>query len=130
MATDLEDREASAANTSELLSGILDDLHILLEKQFQLVRSQIELDIQRRLNGAILIGIGISVLLISGAVASFAMAQGIHWFMDPSTPAISTLPLWVCQTLVAVALFLVSIFSIQFGRKKLLSIHLTEDRNE
>lgn len=123
MSTDLEECECESptVNTSELLKGILDDLQILVEKQFQLVRSQIELDIRRRVSGAICIGIGFAMLLIAGTVASLATAHGIHWSMDKSATPMSSPPVWVCELMVSSALFLVALIAVQTGRAKFQS---------
>lgn len=123
MSTDVEECECESptVNTSELLKGILDDLQILVEKQFQLVRSQIELDLRRRVSGAILIGIGFALLLIAGTVASLAAAHGIHWSMDAAAAPLSSLPVWVCELLVSSSLILVALIAVQTGRSKFQS---------
>lgn len=119
MSSDLLEQDQAPVNTSELLTGILDDLQILVEKQFQLLKSQIEQEIRRRLFGAVLVAIGVGVLMISFTVASLAFAHGLDWSLNSRDRGDVAFPAWASELVVAVALLVLAALLARMGQVRL-----------
>lgn len=85
-----------------LVSGILGDLQILVEQQFQLTRREIETELRQRAAAAGFMALGAGILFLGAIVLSLAIADLLHWMTSPvgTDPAWS--PLWACRVLVAV----------------------------
>lgn len=116
MSTDLEDHVHQSA--ASLLSGILGDLQLLVEQQFQLTRQEIEEELRLHLAAASVFALGIGVFFVGGIVFCLSMAHLLHW--AALTPGVDPagLPLWACHAVVAAVLFLAGGVLVLRGRAK------------
>jgi hypothetical protein len=103
VSTDVQDPLQQTA--ASLLTGILGDLHRLVEQQFQLTRREIEEEVRQRMTAAAVLALGMAALFLGAIMACLALADLLHWAALPAGTDPAWLPLWACQALVAASLF-------------------------
>ena len=102
MSTDVDDPPDQTA--ASLVSGILGDLQILVEQQFQLTRREIEAELRRRAMAAAVLALSAGVLFVSAIVSCIGVADLLHWMASPTGTDPAWFPLWACHALVAAVL--------------------------
>jgi hypothetical protein len=120
MSTDLEaPPEPTAAS---LVSGILGDLHHLVEQQFQLTRREIEDELRQRATATAIFGVGAAFLFLATVVLCLTVAHLLHWLTSPPETDPASLPLWACHGAVAAGLAAIGAILAQVGRVRFRSI--------
>lgn len=121
MTTDLKDPPEHT--TASLVSGILGDLHHLVEQQFQLTRREIEDEMRRRVTATAVFGAGAGILSLAAIVLCLAVAHVLHWMASPPGSDAAWLPLWICHVIVATGLILIGGIVMENGRARFRSIN-------
>jgi hypothetical protein len=111
--------EQSAAS---LLNGILGDLQLLVEQQFQLTRREIEDELRRRATAAAIFALGVLVAFLGGIVFCLGLAHLLHWAALPPGSDPAWLPLWACHALVAAVLIVIGGYAAHVGRARFRSV--------
>src|SRR6185436_10776110 len=99
MSTDLEDPPEQTA--ASLVTGILGDLHHLVEQQFELTRREIEDELRQRVTATAVFGVGAGFLFLAAVVLCLTVAHLLHWVASPPGTDPAWLPLWACYGVVA-----------------------------
>ncbi len=102
MSVEVQDRPQPSATA--LVSGIIDDVQNLVKQQFQLARTEIEQDLRKSKDGAVLYVIGGVVLLLATFMACLAVSHLLHWLTSPAGTDAAKLPLWACYAIVGAVL--------------------------
>jgi hypothetical protein len=80
----------------DLVTGILQDVKILMRQEAQLFRDEVKLEVTKAGRAASGLGIGIGMLVLGGILLLFMAVYGLHeWF---------SLPLWASYGLVGALL--------------------------
>jgi hypothetical protein len=116
MSTEAE--EPAKPSIESLMSGILGDLQRLVDQQIRLTRCEIEGQIREAAVAAIWLGTGMAMLLSAAILLSFSAAHWLHWLASPPDVDAASLPLWVCDAMVAAALLCVAVLFVFVGRAK------------
>ncbi len=120
MSTALEDPiDQSAAS---LVSGILGDLQLLVEQQFQLTRQEIEEELRLWAAAAMVFALGMGAFLVAAIVLCLTAANLLHWAALPPGTDPAWLPLWACHATVAAAVAVIGGILVQRGRAKFKAI--------
>ncbi len=81
-------REPQMKTVTTLVAGVLSDLQLLVEQQFQLAKCEIEMELRQRLTATLILGTGLAGLLIGGFMLSPRLRL-IH-FTGCSHPQVQT----------------------------------------
>jgi uncharacterized membrane protein YqjE len=119
MATDI--RNGTDQNVTDLVTGIVSDLHDLIKQQLALFRSEVRNDLHKTKEAAIPMLIGVAFALAGAGLLVLMLVHLLHW----ATP----IPLWGCYAIVGVASWLVGGALYFGGRKKLESIHPLQEES-
>lgn len=120
MSTDIEDQPEQTA--ASLVSGILSDLHQLVEQQFQLTRREIEDELRQRVAAAKILGLGIGISFLGAIVLCLTLAHLLHWSVSPPGTDPARLPLWACHALVTAGLVVIGGILAQAGQARFKSV--------
>ena len=123
MSTDVDPPPDQSA--ASLLSGILGDLQILFEQQFQLTRREVEEEFRRHTAAAAITALGVGILFLGAIVLCLAITDFLHWMTSPVGTDPAWLPLWACRVLVAAMLAVLGVVLTQAGRTRFRSIDPT-----
>ncbi len=104
-------------STSALVAGIVSDVRDLFEKQFALIRHELQQDARKTWQAASLIGTGVCGALVAGIGLFFALAHCLCW-------AFPDLPLWGSLALLGILLAIVAGGMVYQGIKKFDSLNL------
>lgn len=120
--TDLDEPVSSLAEPSmtSLVTGIVSDVRDLLEKQFALIRHELQQDMQKTCQATWLIAVGACSALIAGIGLFFALAHCLSW-------AFPNLPLWGSLALLGTLLAVVAGGMIHRGIKEFHSLNFRLD---
>ena len=80
---------------ARLVSELFDDFRTLTQQHIQLMRHEIEGEVQKVKRASISIAIGAGVLAVSGLLFIIMLVHLVQWLTD--------WPLWVCYAIVATA---------------------------
>ncbi len=94
---------ATQTSTATLITGLVDDVQTLVKQQFQLTRKEIERDLQRCREAALLFLAGAGMLLLGMVEVTLAIAHWLHWVTSPAGTEVASLPLWGCHGIVGIA---------------------------
>ena len=119
MSIELEDPPERTAAT--LVSGILGDLHNLVQQQLALTRREVEVELRQCAAAGAILGLGAAMLLVSGIALSLALSHLLHWTMSPVGTDPASFPLWACHAAVAAGFAVVGGMMVSTGRAKLRS---------
>jgi hypothetical protein len=117
MGADLRDPQMKTVTA--LVTGVLGDLQLLVEQQFQLTRCEIEQELRQRAKACAILGTGIAGLFLSAILLSLSAAHGLHWAASPTNSDPASLPLWGCEILVAIVVAGIAAFSVRVGLRRL-----------
>jgi hypothetical protein len=120
VSTDIQDPPQPTA--ASLLSGILGDLHQLVEQQFQLTRREIEEEIRQRMAALAVLALGLAALFFGALMACLTLTLLLHWSALPAGSDAAWLPLWACHAVVAAILIVVGAILAQVGQAKFRAI--------
>jgi len=121
MATDVQN--SVEQNVPSLMSGIVSDVHDLIQQQVQLTRAEIKTDLRKLTEAAALALPGVGVLLVSLAVLALMLAHLLHTLTSPVGTDLASVPLWGCYGLVGLLLAVVGGALLFAGKSKLDSIN-------
>ncbi len=117
-----EQKVIPSPTAASVVVGILSDLQLLVEQQFQLTRCEIEDEIRQRMVATTLFGAGLAGCLLSVSMLSFASAHALHWALSPDTGDRAILPLWICEAFISVLLGSMGIWLAFSGRRRFLAV--------
>lgn len=117
MGADLRDPQMKTVTA--LVTGVLGDLQLLVEQQFQLTRCEIEQELRQRAKACAILGAGIAGLYLSAILLSLSAAHGLHWAASPVSSDPASLPLWGCEILVAIVVAGIAALAVRVGLKRL-----------
>ena len=120
MSIDVEDPPQQTA--ASLVSGILGDLHRLVEQQFQLTRREIEDELRHRAAAAAVFALGMGILFLDAIVLCLTLAHLLHWVTSPPETDPAWFPLWACHAVVAAVLVVIGGILAHVGRARFRSI--------
>lgn len=122
-----EQKDLPAPTAASLVVGILSDLQLLVEQQFQLTRCEIEDELRLRTAAAAVLGAGIAGCFLSAMMLSMALAHGLHWAMSPNTADSAALPLWICEAGISVLLGSTGAWLAVTGRRRFNAVTASQN---
>jgi len=120
MSTELEDPPEQTA--ASLVSGILGDLHHLVEQQFELTRREIEEELRQRVTATAIFGLGAGCLFLAVMMACLTAVHLLYWVVSPPETDPASLPLWACHAVVSAGLVVLGGILTLVGRARFRSI--------
>jgi uncharacterized membrane protein YqjE len=90
-----------------LVQGIVNDIGTLIKQEVRFARKEVESDLNKVRNGAVILGIGVAAGLVGFLLLSLMFVHLLHWANMPAEAEPSRLPLWACFAIVS-AIFLVA----------------------
>jgi len=105
-----------------LVAGIIDDIQRLTEQQLKLFRREVQDDVAKVLEAAILLGVGAAASMVAGILVAFGIA---HWM----AVAFPNLPLWGCYSIVGGVLALLGGTLLIVGTRLLDSFNPMPDES-
>jgi len=109
-------------SVTSLVSGIVDDAQRLLNQQLKLFRSEIQHDMARTREAAVLLAIGLGVGFVGGIVLIFALAHLLNWWFP-------TLPLWACYGMIGLVVAVAGGCVAYTGKKQFDSFNPLPDES-
>ncbi len=125
MFTDAKDLPVKTA--ASLVTGILGDLQLLVEQQFQLTRCEIEQELRQRASATAVFAAGLAVYFLSMLMSSLAAAHLLHWATLPTSADAAGIPLWVCECGIALVLCGIGSLLAALGRRRFLAVTLSQN---
>ena len=119
MSIELEDPPERTA--ASLVSGILGDLHHLVQQQFELTRREVEVELRQYAAAGVLLCLGAAMWLVAGITLSLALSHLLHWTMSPAGTDPASFPLWACHAAVAAGFAVVGGMMVSTGRARFRS---------
>ncbi len=113
---DVEDPPEQTA--ASLVSGILGDLHHLVQQQFRLTRREVELEVRQCAAAGVLLGLGAAMWLVAGISLSLTLSHLLHWTLSPAGNDPASFPLWACHAAVAAGFAVVGGMMVSTGRAR------------
>jgi hypothetical protein len=104
---------------SSLVSGIVNDMQDLIKQQLRLTRQEIEADLQKTKEVALLLAVGWIFSFIGGFAICLMLAHLIHAMGAPAGTDPSSLPLWASFAIVASLFILVGGIIVLAAKKKI-----------
>jgi len=120
MATEVQNR--SEPSLSSLLAGIVSDVQDLVKQQLLLTRKEIEADLRKTWEAAMLFGVGVGISLLSAISFCLMFAHLLHWLTAPQGSDPATVPLWACHAIVGAVLVIIGGALVSVGRQKLKTV--------
>ena len=119
----VEDRNnLPKTSAGALVTGILGDLQLLVEQQFQLTRCEIEQELRQRAAATAVYGAGMAGYFLSALMLSLSAAHSLHWALNPTFSDSAKLPLWACEGAVAFVLLCIGTLLVHLGRIQLRAV--------
>jgi hypothetical protein len=106
----------SIPSIARLISDLLADVKTLAQQHVQLVRHEVEAEVQKVKRATISVAIGAGVLAISGLLYIIMLVHLIQWLTD--------WPLWVCYAIVGTAGAIGGLASLWSAKKVGGSVHV------
>ena len=119
MSIELEDPPERTA--ASLVSGILGDLHHLVQQQFELTRREVEVELRQYAAAGVLLCLGAAMWLVAGITLSLALSHLLHWTMSPVGTDPASFPLWACHAAVAAGFAVIGGLLVSTGRARFRS---------
>jgi hypothetical protein len=113
MSNDL--RTGSQPSVTSLVTGIAGDLQDLLTQQLALFKAEVESDLTRTKEAALVLAGGMGVAVVAGIMLSLMLVYLLQWA--------SELPLWACLGIVGGGLALVGGTMVYVGWKRFESFN-------
>jgi Putative Actinobacterial Holin-X, holin superfamily III len=101
---------------SELVSDIISDAEKLIQQQFDLLRSEVQEELQKVKEASLSLGAGVVVVGVGGTLSSLMLVHFLHRH--------TRIPLWCCYGLVGGLLQAGGYGLITSGTKKAANVHL------
>jgi len=120
MATEVQNR--SEPSLSSLVGGIVNDVQDLIKQQLQLTRKEIEDDLRKTRDAAVLFGVGIGISLLSAISFCLMFAHLLHWLTAPHGTDPAAFPLWACHGVVGAALVIIGGVLVCTGKQKMKAV--------
>jgi len=111
-----------------LVSGIVDDIHELIIQQIKLTRSEIQGDIRKAADIALMFAAGAGVLLLGAILGCFTIVHLLHWATSPAGADVASLPLWACYGIVSATFGVIGAILLAAGKKKLETTSLLPEK--
>ncbi len=108
--------------TPELLREIIRDVRLLFDQQLQLTQQEIKADAGLATSALQVLLSGATALLMGALLIGLALANWLHWLASPAGTDPASVPLWACQTLIAILLGISAATLILAGRAKLRAL--------
>jgi len=115
---------------ASLVSGIVNDGQDLIKQQLLLTRREIEIDLRKTQETALLWVVGMGVMFMGALPLCLMLSHLIHWLASPPGTDPAQLPLWVCHGLVGAVLVGIGFCLVQGGKKKLRNLHPLDQTTE
>jgi hypothetical protein len=100
---------------ASLVGEIVNDLQIVGELQFQLVRASVLSELKLQLWAISLISLGGCMLGLFAILTSISLVYLLHWFSSPPSVALERIPLWACFAITAAGIALAGLSMILVG---------------
>jgi uncharacterized membrane protein YqjE len=126
MATTLENPPEQSVVS--LVSGIVDDVHDLINQQVKLTRAEIQDDLRKAGGIALMFAAGAGVLLLGAILACLMLAYLLHWATAPAGADPASVPLWACFGIVGALFGVLGAALLAAGKTKYQSTHLLPDK--
>lgn len=120
MANELQ--TAPEQSLTSLVSGIIEDLQVLIKQQTVLIRSEIKDDLQKTTAALAALAVGAGVAVLGMFLLSLMAVYLLHW-------AAPDLPLWACFTIVGGTLSLLGGALLYAGKKRFDSFNPLPDQS-
>jgi len=106
---DVQTNSSNQPSMATLVQGIVNDVGELIKHEVRFARKEIETDLNKVRNGAVILGIGVAAGLVGFVLLSLMFVHLLHWANVPADRVadLSRLPLWACYAIVS-AVFLVA----------------------
>lgn len=101
---------ANQPSMATLVQGIVNDIGTLIKQEVRFARKEVESDLNKVRNGAVILGIGVAAGLVGFLLLSLMFVHLLHWANLPADHVNadpSRLPLWACFAIMS-AIFLVA----------------------
>jgi hypothetical protein len=119
MANDL--RTGSQPSVTSLVTGIASDLQDLLAQQLALFKAEVESDLTRTKEAALVLAGGLGVAVVAGILLCLMLVFLLQWATE--------LPLWACYGIIGCGLALVGGTLVYVGRKRFESFNPLPDQS-
>jgi len=117
MATEVQNQ--SDQSVASLVGGIVHDFGDLVKQQLRVTRQEIESDLRKSKESAVLLALGCALCLIGAFAVCLMLAHLLHWLGAPAGTDPSSLPLWASFAIVGSLFLIAGGVSIMLGRKKI-----------
>jgi hypothetical protein len=107
---------------SSLLAGVFDDIQELLKQQLKLFKAEINADMKRTAEAAVLMVAGGFVVLVGMALLCLMLVHLLNWIFPH-------LPMWACYGVVGLGLALIGGGLALLGRSKFRSFNPLPDES-
>jgi hypothetical protein len=114
-------------SATALVGGIISDMHQLVEQQLRLTRREIEDDLRKATEAALIFGCGVGTFFLGGGVLCLALIHLLHWGVSPPGTDPALVPLWVWHAVVGVPLCVIGGVLACVGRMKFQSFDLMKN---
>ena len=119
MANDL--RTGQETSLTSLVTGIASDLQDLLAQQLALFKAEVESDLTRTKEAALVLAGGLGVAVIGGGLLCLMLVHLLQWA--------TALPLWACYGIIGGGFALVGATLVYVGRKRFESFYPLPDQS-
>lgn len=119
---------SSEPSFSHLVKGIVDDVGDLIKQQIQFAKKEVQTDLHKSKEAAVVLAIGVGALFLGILFAGFMAVHLLHWLTAPPGADPASLPLWSCYAIVCVPCLGSAAALIRAGRKKFASFNPLPDQ--
>jgi hypothetical protein len=126
MATIAEVPNQNEQSTASLLQGILSDVQELIKQQLQLTRVEIKSDIQKSLEGGMVLMAGAGGCVVAAILFGMTLVHLLYALWAPTGVDPSRLPLWGCYAIVATAATAISAVLVYIGYNQISNVKIAE----
>src|SRR5436190_811939 len=113
----------SEPSATALVGGIIGDVQVLVEQQFRLMRREIEDDLRKGTEAALVFGFGVGIFFLGAGALGLALAYLLHWAASPTGTDPAWFPLWACHAVIGVWLSVIGGALALVGRMMFKTIH-------
>jgi hypothetical protein len=126
MATIAEIPNRNDHSTATLLHGILSDVQDLIKQQLQLTRVEIKSDVQKSLEGGLVLASGAGGCLVGAILFGMALVHLLYALCAPPGVDPSRLPLWACFGIVAIVATSIGSLLVYLGYHQVSNVQIAE----